>query len=269
VWEGGQLQRLRAAARRSPKDAPVSIHLKVDTGMGRLGCLPEELPAVIEAWRACSTELVVEGLMTHLACADEDDDPASDGQLQRFEAARGSLAAAGIIPRWIHAANSAATLRYRAAHYDLVRPGLAMYGVRPGGVREAFDGVGVLSLTSRVSALRELPAGHGVSYGHDTTLARATRAAIVPVGYEDGYPRRASGQAVVLVRGQRCAVLGRVTMDTLVVDVTAIPEVAVGDVVTLIGADEAARVEVADLARWAGLSTYEVLCGVSARVPRV
>jgi alanine racemase len=269
VWSRDHLQMLSAAVRRTGSQA-LPVHLKVDTGMSRLGALPEDLPALLD-WLATEpgAALRLQGVMTHLACADDPgDDLTSARQLSRFDDCLHTIAAAGIDVQLRHAANSAGLVRFRHAHFDLVRPGIALYGgasdpaVRLSGLVEA------LSVHSRVQGVRELPAGVRVSYGGVEQLARDTRAAIVPVGYADGYPRSVSGQAQMLVRGHRCRVLGRVTMDVCMLDVTDLPDVRAGERVTLWGAQGGAQIDLDEVAGWADVIPYEFMCGISKRVPR-
>jgi alanine racemase len=265
VSSAADLARFAAIGRE--RGAPVAVHLKLDTGMGRLGLAPADAVAL-----AATPGIRVEGACTHLACADTDDpfDPESmtARQLARFAEARRALAAAGIGPLVAHAANSAGALLFPAAACDRVRPGLALYGngVRPAGVTLRP----VVTLASEIAQLRPVPAGGTVSYGARWTAARDARVAVVPLGYADGYPRNLTGSAEVLVRGRRCPVAGTVCMDMISVDVTALGEaVRVGDPVVLLGAQGSARIGVAEFAAWAGISEYEVTCGISKRVPRV
>jgi alanine racemase len=182
--------------------------------------------------------------------------------------ARSELERAGIKPLVVHAANSAGTQRFAAARHDLVRPGIALYGYNP-SPHAAFTGLQpVMSLSSKIVALRDVPAGTRISYGAGFAVSRATRVATVPIGYADGYSRRMSGRAQVLVAGRRCPVLGVITMDMLMIDVTDAPCV-VGDEVVLMGAQGQERITAEDLAGWSGTIAWEVFTAVSKRVPRV
>jgi len=272
VWSVDHLDRMAAAVRRSAGGA-YPVHVKVDTGMSRLGLLPEELPALLEAYAARHAgALAIEGVMTHLARADEADVDESERQLGRFRASLRVLADRGIEPSLRHVCNSAGIVGAADAHFDMVRPGIALYGgaatpqVALPGLRPS------MSMHSHVAGTRVLGAGTKVSYGHRATLTRRSTLAIVPVGYEDGYMRAMSGQARMLVRGRSCAVVGNVTMDTSMVDVTDVERedgpVEVGEPVTLMGQQAGAELTMFDLARWAGVIPYEILCGVSKRVPR-
>ena len=250
---------------------PLPVHLKIDTGMHRVGVLPAEAVPVAQLV-AERPELVLEGACTHLAVADEPDHPYTATQLASFDAALGELAAAGLRPRIVHAANSAALLTRPAARYDLVRVGIACYGIPPGptlakrcaeiGLRPA------MALRSRVAQVRDLPAGSAVSYGLAYRLPRAARVVTVPVGYADGLPRNlglAGGEA--LVAGRRCRIAGAVTMDQCLLDVGDLP-VQVGDEVTFLGRQGDDEITAAEWAAHLGTIPYEVVCGIGPRVPR-
>jgi alanine racemase len=247
------------------------VHLKVDTGMSRLGVKLAQLDAMLA--RIQQTRAVeLTGLCSHLASADVDDATPSDAQLALFDEARRRVAAAGFSDPLLHVANSAATLRFGDARFDLIRPGLALYGYSP-SVAAAYTGLlPALTLKSRIVALRDLAAGERVSYGGLWQAPSATRIATVPIGYADGYTRRMTGQAEVLVGGKRCAVVGAITMDMCMVDVGAVEQgggAKLGDDVVLLGAQGDQRIGADDLARWAGTISWEIFTGISKRVPRV
>jgi len=252
----------------------VGVHLKIDTGMSRLGVRLEQLDAMLARLQA-TPAVELTGLCSHLASADADDPTPSSEQLARFEEARRRVAAAGLAVPLVHVANSAATQRFREARFDLIRPGLALYGYSGAsqGAAAAYAGLlPAMSLKSRIVALREVPAGERVSYGGLWRAAAPSRIATVPMGYADGYTRRMTGKAEVLVGGRRCAVAGAITMDMCMVDVSAVAGVKLGDEVVLLGAqgaDPAARITADELAEWAGTITWEIFCGISKRVPRV
>jgi alanine racemase len=243
------------------------VHVKVDTGMSRLGVPTSELPSVL-ARLGRLPSLRLAGLCTHFASADVADEAPTLEALTRFEECLAQVRALGLGGLVNHAANSAAAVRFPQARLDAVRPGLALYGAMPSR-HVALQGLeSALRLTTRVMAIRDLPAGTTVSYGGLWRAARPSRIATLPIGYADGYPRHVEG-AEVLVRGRRAPVVGAVCMDMLMVDVTDVPAAAVGDVVTLIGADGSEAITVDEIARWAGTISYEILCGISKRVPRV
>ncbi len=248
-----------------------TVHLKVDTGMHRVGADPAD--AVALARRALDAGLVLGGTFTHLARADEPEAPLTAAQLAAFEQVLADLAAAGIDPGLRHAANSAGLLLHPAAHYDLVRVGIALYGIPPATTLSGTDPVAglapALTLTSEVTAVRELAAGEGVNYGHRWVAAQDTRVAVVPVGYADGV-RRDYGLrgGEVLVGGVRRPVRGVVTMDQLVVEVGDGPEVRRGDEVVLLGWQGDEQVSATEWADRLGTIGYEVVCAFSARLPR-
>ena len=207
--------------------------------------------------------------MTHLACADDkDDELTSARQLGRFEECLAAIAARGLEPTLRHACNSAGLVRFRSAHFDMVRPGIALYGSASAPDVELEDLQQAMSVRSRVLGIRSLPAGVRVSYGGRDQLERDTQLAIVPVGYADGYPRNMSGQAHMLVRGHRCRVVGNITMDVSMLDVTDLPGVRPGEEVTLLGRQGQECIGLHEMAAWSGTLTYEVTCGISKRVPR-
>ena len=249
---------------------PVAIHLKVDTGMARLGIAADAVGAVVARVLAAGG-LALEGICTHLACADLPDiaeaSAVTHAQLALFERALAAARAAGAGDVVRHAANSAGLIRFPAARYDLVRPGLAMYGNGLGP-----DGEGlrpVMRLVSQIAQVRPVATGQAVSYGGLWRAARPSRIAVLPVGYADGYPRRLTGSAEVLVNGQRCPVVGAISMDMTLVDVTSLGHDArVGDAVVFLGAQGEERVTARELAERAGVTEYEVTCAVSKRVPR-
>ena len=249
----------------------VGVHLNVDTGMSRLGARLERLPALLEAVRAIPG-VEVTGLQSHLADADGEGDEATRAQLDRFESARQLVVAAGFHPTLLHIANTAGAVRFPEARFDLVRPGLALFGGVPSPRIELPGLRPVMRLVSRIIALRDVPAGTRVSYGGAWRApdGRTSRIATIPIGYADGYTRRFSNRADVLVAGRRCKVAGNVTMDMAMVDVTeANGQVKLGDEVVLLGAQGDARISVEELADWSGTISYEVYCGISKRVPRV
>ena len=270
VFRDDQLEALEAAAKRI--GAKPNAHLKVDTGMSRLGALPGEVPALLSRARALGIEL--SGVMSHFANADLRDAAVTERQLDVFARVLAQVEAAGFHPRWRHLANSAAVVALppakSASTYNLVRPGLALYGVSPAAwIVPPHPLEPVLSWKTAVIHVKTVPTGTAVSYGGTWTARRPTRIATLPVGYADGYPRRLSNRAEVLVRGERAPVVGRVCMDLCMVDVTDVPGTALGDEVVLLGRQGSQEIGVGELASWLDTMPYEVLCGVGARVPRV
>lgn len=265
VGDPGDIEQLAAAARRRGVER-FGIHVKVDTGMTRLGVTTAELGDLLRQ-AARHPSIRVDGLATHFASADEADGAQTDEQLARFVACLDQVRAMGADPQVIHTANSAACLRFPRTRFDLVRPGLCLYGSRGTGHVPDPGLRPVMSLHTRVNALRRVPEGTHVSYGATYTTARPSVIATLPVGYADGFPRSLSSRAEVLVRGRRAPVVGRVCMDLCMIDVTGIDGVEVGEPVTLLGEGDAPGPD--EVARWAGTIPYEILCGVSRRVPRV
>ncbi|RMG15404.1 MAG: alanine racemase [Deltaproteobacteria bacterium] len=249
---------------------PLAVHVKVDTGMGRIGVLPEALPAFLRRAKR-SAGVRVEGLLTHFANADLADDSVTRAQIAAFEAALAEARAAGLEPRWIHLANSAAVLRMtrHLGSHTLVRPGLMLYGYPPSPELRNLGLEPVATWVTKIIHLKEVPKGFRVSYGQTWEAPRRSRIATLPVGYADGYFRAFGNRAEVLVRGRRCPVVGRVCMDMCMVDVTSLPEVAVGEEVVLLGRQGEEEVSADELAGHAGTISYEILCAIGDRVPRL
>ena len=246
----------------------VPVHVKVDTGMGRIGLPPEDAVSFIRDV-AAMPGLTVEGIMTHFADADLKDKQFASAQLDRFEHLVRSLDAAGIPVPLRHAANSAAVLEYDRALLTMVRPGLMLYGYDPLERRGGSDLRPVLSLVTGIAYLKKVPAGVPISYGRTFVTKRESVIATVPIGYADGYSRGLSNRGEALVRGRRVPVVGRVCMDMTMLDVTEVTGVADGDEVALIGGQGQERITADDLAERTGTIAYEVLCGIGARVPRI
>ena len=239
----------------------LAVHLAVDTGMGRGGFLIDELPGLMPALEAMG-HLEIEGIGSHLPSADEDEE-FTRGQIARYQALIAALGGEDRF-KWRHLLNSAGLLGYGHGVCNLARPGLMLYGVSPlRGFQDRLTTV--MTLKSRVTLVRTLPAGHGVSYGRQFVTTRPTRVATVGIGYGDGYPRHLSGKgAEVFIRSRRCPVLGRVTMDQIMVDVTEAGEVCEGDEVELFGPN----IPVAEVAARADTIAWEILTGITPRVMR-
>lgn len=260
-------RRLDARARNAGRVCP--FHLKVDTGMGRVGFRPEELPQVLPVLAALPG-LRLEGLISHLALADEPEHPFTDEQLKRFREALAQVRGAGFAPALLHLSNSAALFSRDIPEVTLVRPGIVLYGGLPADhFAGRLDLRPVMSFRTSVVQVKTVPAGTGVSYGHRFRAERPTVLAAIPVGYADGYNRHLSGQGEVLVRGARARVAGTVCMDWTLLDVTDIPGVTVGDQVTLLGGDRGQTVTAEEWAARIGTISYEVFCQISKRVPRI
>jgi alanine racemase len=245
------------------------IHLKVETGMGRLGLATDELLALIDSGRLPAS-LRIEGLMTHFADSDGSTTSQTEQQLALFQNVVNGVAARGLRIPLIHAANSGATVRYPHSHYSLIRPGIMLYGYHtlPDSIPSP-DLKPVLSLRSCIAQMRAIPTGGTISYNATFVAKRPTRVAVLPIGYADGFNRRLSNRGEVLLHGRRAKVIGLVCMDMVMIDVTEIPEAAVGDEVVLIGRQGTDQIAAADLAEWTGTIAYETLCAIGPRVPRV
>jgi len=247
----------------------VPLHVKVDTGMSRYGLMPSEVVDFVRSLTALPG-VQLEGLFTHFATADAADQTYVRRQLETFRQVIAAVKGVGIHVPLCHAANSAATMKLSEAHLDAVRPGIAMYGLDPSDEwPPVFEIRPALMLKSRVSRVRELPPGSGVSYGRTFVTERPTLAALVPVGYGDGYHRILSNKGSVLIRGQRAAILGRVCMDQFVVDVSGIPDVQQDDEVVLVGRQREAQIRAEQVAWLAGTINYEMTTSLLPRVARV
>ncbi len=265
VWHPGQIDLAASAAKAIGSSA--RLHLKVDTGMSRLGIQPEMVHRLAQKL-AETPGVTFEGLFTHFARADEADPAPTDAQELHFQNVIEQLEKNGLRPSVVHAANSAASLTRPSAHFDLMRVGIAMYGLHPsdecslpGAVHAALTWKAVLS------QVKMLPPGRGVSYGHIYTTRSQEQIATVPVGYADGFRRTLGNQ--VLVAGKRVPVVGRVSMDQIMIQLDEVPGARTGDEVVLIGQQGEARMTAEDVAKIWGTINYEVTCAISARVPRV
>jgi alanine racemase len=273
VWESWHIERLEKAARKQQVVLPV--HLKVDTGMNRLGASKEALPKLCEALALCQ-HLRLEGLSTHFANAEALDAEDARQQEARFEEDLAVLREHGFSPPLVHMANSAAMSGRPETWKTMVRPGIALYGyslpLTRGGQSADVSHPNVrpvLTWKTRVLTVKEVRAGQSVGYAGTYVMKEAGRVAVLPVGYADGYPRMLSNRARVIVRGEYAPVVGRISMDLTIVDATHIPGIAVGDEVILIGEANGKSVDPCELARLAETVPYEILCGISQRVPRV
>ncbi|GHJ96817.1 alanine racemase [Streptomyces sp. NE5-10] len=265
------LEEVAAAAETTGKRA--RIQLKADTGLGRNGCRPADWPALVaRALKAQARGLVkVTGLWSHFACADEPHHPSIAAQLDTFRSMLDHAEKAGVEPEVRHIANSAAALTLPESHFDLVRPGIALYGMSPGPKLGTGAELGlrpVMSLKGSVALVKQVPAGHGVSYGHHYVTEGETTLGLVPLGYADGVPRHASGRGPVLIAGRVRTISGRVAMDQFVVDLGGdSPEP--GSEAVLFGSEERGEPTAEDWAAVSGTIAYEIVTRVGARVPRL
>jgi len=264
IHSSDRVEMLAELARRSELRA--RVHLNVDTGMGRLGVLPDNALRLLRLI-AAAPGLELCGLMTHVSSPEGALAPETREQMERFERVLAAARRANLARGWVHAANSAAVFTDLEPRYDTVRPGISAYGILPGCLPGAEELRPIMTLKSQVVFLKDVPAGASVGYGSTWTAPAPTRIATLPVGYADGVPWRLSNCGDALVRARRAPIVGRVSMDYLTLDVGHIPGVAVGDTVTLFGGAGGTPVE--EVARRAGTIPYEVTCAVGRRVRRV
>ncbi|NET35919.1 MAG: alanine racemase [Cyanothece sp. SIO1E1] len=250
-------------------DTPLSVHLKLDTGMSRLGAPWQQAVEFVQLVQRLPY-LRISSVYSHLATADDPDPTIMEQQHHRFQQAIAQLQAAGLTLPRLHIANSAATLADPTLHYDVVRVGLATYGLYPAPhLRPVVDLKPVLQVKARVTQVKTLPPGTGISYGHRFITSRELRIAVIGIGYADGVPRHLSNQMTALVRGQRVKQLGAITMDQLMLDVTSIADVQPGEVVTLLGQQGQEQISADDWANLVGTISWEILCGFKHRLPRL
>jgi alanine racemase len=248
---------------------PLKVHLKLDTGMSRLGANWQEAVAVYREVDSLPF-LDIDSLYSHLATADDLDPTVMELQIDRFERASAAIKAAGYTLPMLHLANSAGILVGKRLHYQLVRPGLILYGLYPAPQFEsAIDLRPVLSVKSRITQVRDITAGTGVSYGYRFIADRDCQIAVVEIGYADGVPRRLTDRMQAIVRGQLVPQIGTITMDRMMLDVTQIPDLQVGEVVTILGADGTSQIGADDWAKELGTISWEILCGFKPRLPRI
>ena len=268
MWALREVTEAAAAAGR-----PARVHLKADTGLGRAGCQPADWPELVAAARTAERAgtVRVTGLWSHFACADEPGHPSITAQLDTFRDMVAYAEKAGVEPEVRHIANSPATLTVPESHFDLVRTGIAMYGISPSpelGTSADFGLRPVMTLAASVALVKHVPAGHGISYGHHYTTPRETTLGLVPLGYADGIPRHASGRGPVLVGGVRRTIAGRVAMDQFVVDLDG-DEPEAGSEAVLFGPGDRGEPSAEDWAEAAGTIAYEIVTRIGGRVPRV
>jgi alanine racemase len=266
VSDRAMLEVLAHATRSRP--VPYPIHLKIETGMNRLGLTQHDLETLINK-HTFPASLQLEGLMSHLADSDGEVQETTETQIARFNSVLNVVRDGGYEVPLVHLSNSASIIRFPSAHYTMVRPGIMLYGYHtlPRTI-PAPDLQPVLSLKTCIAQLRLIQPGDRVSYNGTFTAGRSTRIAVLPIGYADGLSRRLSNRGVVLIRGQRVPIVGLVCMDMVMVDVTTVPEAMIGDEVVVMGQQGRERITAKDIAEWTGTIPYEVLCAISPRVPR-
>ena len=251
------------------RSASFPVHVKIDTGMGRLGVWHEEALSFFSRLKKTSA-IEVEGVYTHFSSADHKDLSVTKTQMALFERVIKEIKALGFSPKYFHAANSTGLMRFKNSHLNLVRPGILLYGIIPYSHGRLPKGLRpILSLKTRISFLKEVGKGRSISYGATYKTAGRTRIATLPVGYSHGYRVGFSNKAFVTVRGKKCPVVGRVTMDHTLIDVGKVPAARRWDEVTLIGTDGKAEVMAQDLANLIDSIPYEIVCAIHSRIPRI
>ena len=267
----GSMQLARAldsAAARTGVQIPV--HIKVDSGMGRSGVWVEDAPPFIEEIMNLKY-IQVQGIMTHFSSADDpNDDEYTKAQIASFQALINNLRKSGIAIEYIHTANTSALVRFPETHFNMVRPGLGIYGMYPSdAVSRLIQLEPVITFTTKIGQIKEHPPGRCISYNRRFITCRPCRIATIPVGYNDGYPRFQSNVGEVLVRGKRAPVVGTVCMDMTMIDVTDIPEANLGDEVVLIGRQGDEEILADEIAANGNTINYEIACKISPRVTRI
>ncbi len=267
VYTHSMIEALSRAALRYNTSIPV--HIKIDTGMRRIGIEPHDAAGFIHK-TVNYQGINIEGIMTHFAEASLEDIDFIHEQLNIFTTLCKELEGGGIHIPIKHVANSAAIITLKESHFDMVRPGIMLYGYLPSPSLEGKVSLKpVLQLKSKIIHLHRVPPGTGISYGRTFVTARDTLVATIAIGYGDGYSRLISNKGKVLVRGRKAPIIGRICMDMAMIDVTDIPHVAIGDEVVLIGEQGNEKISADDVAQWADTISYEVLCAISERVKRV
>jgi alanine racemase len=266
IFQLAQAQALSDAAVKQNRTA--RIHIKVDTGMGRIGFSDTDLADIIAV--AALPNLFVEGIFTHFATSDQRDLSFAREQLKRFQSLCDKLKNVGLDIPIHHAANSGAIVQFSESHFELVRPGISLYGFAPSSQVGGNIGLEpVMAWKAKVSHVKSIGTGETVSYGRTFQAAYPTRVATIPIGYADGLRRALSNHGEMLIHGRRSTMIGRICMDQTMLDVTKIPGVQVGDVVTILGKDGYEQITATEMAEWLGTINYEVVCGISKRVPRI
>ncbi len=250
-------------------DVKKDVHIKVDTGMGRLGFSIDEAKDIFlkkDEW----PHLNFSGLYSHLSASDDPEDPFTYNQLNKFLSFISFLKKRGLLPPIIHMANSGGVINFPETHFDIVRPGLALYGAYPGEAsKEKIHLRPVMSFKSKIISIHKRAANSPVSYGHTYYTKRESKIAVVPVGYDDGYLRALSNKASVLVNGQLCPVVGRICMKALMIDITDIDGVNINDEVVLLGKQGSNEITIEMLAEWANTISYEIMCLLGTRNQRI
>jgi alanine racemase len=247
---------------------PLKVHLKVDTGMGRLGFMTHDTPKVLDLLEG-NKNILVDGLMSHFSSSEFKDDFGA-AQVNEFKKVIGDFQQRGFEPNVIHMANSGAIINYPDAHFTMVRAGISLYGSHSSmELKKQLPTRQVMKFVSKVALIREFPAGYGLSYGRTYVTKKHTRVAYIPVGYADGYPRSLSNKGSVLINNRRCDVIGRICMDWFLIDITGHDEVRVKDEVILLGESSTDIITADEIGEISGTIPYEIFCKISKRVMRV
>jgi len=266
IYDAGMMERLKGKSFRSGKT--MKVHIKVDTGMGRLGFRPEEVPHVVRAMKEMP-HIEIEGCMSHFSSSEVRDEYGLN-QIRIFEKSLRAMREGGVAPKIAHMANSGAITNYPEGYFDMIRVGISLYGSHPARELAAKLHVRqVMRFVSKVALIREFPPGSPLSYGRTFTTTGRTRIACIPVGYADGYPRALSNRGSVLIKEKRCNIVGRICMDWFLADITDLPNAAAGDEAVLLGHDGTSTITADEIAECAGTIPYEILCKISKRVTRV
>jgi alanine racemase len=267
IFDTGTARLLDSLAGKTGKR--IRVHIKIDTGMGRLGLLSYQVASFFKAMKEL-VNLEVDGILSHFAEADEEDKEFSKKQLNLFLNIIKAVQGLGFQPSLFHIANSAAIVKHTDSHFNLVRPGIMLYGAYP--ARHMLENINLkpaMKLVTQIVHIKQAPKGFSVSYGRKYVTKRDSIIATIPIGYGDGYPRSLSNKGAVLIRGQRAKVAGTICMDITMLDVTHIKGVKQGDEAVLIGKQGNDKITVDELAEKAGTISYEILCGITGRIPRV
>jgi len=266
VYDMNALQRI--AEESEAKGKNIKIHIKVDTGMGRLGFMPSDIPAVADLLKR-SKNIAVEGLMSHFSSSEIRDEFGA-GQVETFKKVISGLENYGIRPELKHMANSGAIAVYPESYFDMVRLGISLYGSNTASdPKDRLPVRQVMKLVSKIALIRSYEEGYPISYGRTFTTKRRMKIACIPVGYSDGYPRALSNKGNVLVREKRCSITGRICMDWLMVDISDIENASAGEEVILLGGGMYDSITADEIAEHSGTIPYEILCKISKRIPRV
>lgn len=266
IYDKGMIEKLKD--RNSRSGERLKVHIKVDTGMGRLGFRPEEVPRIAGMMKEMP-HVEIEGLMSHFSSSEVRDEYGLN-QVRAFEGSLQRMKEAGVTPKIAHMANSGAVTNYPEGYFDMIRVGISLYGSHPARELSAQLPVRqVMRFVSRIALIREFPPGSPLSYGRTFVTGDRMRIAYIPVGYADGYPRALSNKGFVLIKDKKCSIVGRVCMDWFLADITGLHDVTPGEEAVLLGHGGTLTITADEIAEYAGTIPYEILCKISKRVMRV